>query len=269
VQVSQAALVLAMNETQPTFRVALPSAVVVPDVLGIWQVTASAGAFGARALGAEAGLHWQVGLPDNLRAASAILAQQEALLRLDQTAAVEAEARLAAFVAGLPPPGAPVSFDLSQQPWPEAERELAVWVQAVRGPESFWPGQAWLAGWQEIEQQAKDFLEQVRLAIRYYAWVESSLGVERLGRTTVGWLGSVETVWLGRLDDARADIHRRALAVTLETRMTWLRLALQISVGAARLAAVVSSGGVLGVGSLAAAWNFLRQVLAEVQKLRA
>jgi hypothetical protein len=90
------------------------------------------------------------------------------------------------------------------------ERTVVAWLQAMRGQENFFPGEHLIIGWQEIAQQAWACIDQVRLSLAFYARVEISPVGEPIGRTSVGWLGYVQTIWSARAYLERAALHQRA-----------------------------------------------------------
>ena len=76
----------------------------------------------------------------------------------------------------------------------------------------------------------------------------------------------MRTVWAAGLaaDDARQ--HGRAVNLALRTRDAWLRLALTILRAAAQLVTLFAATPLL---ALPAAYRFVRQVIDQVQALRA
>ena len=132
---------------------------------------------------------------------------------------------------------------------------------------SFFPGEHLIVGWQETAQQAWAFIDQVRLSLAYYARVETLAGGEPIGRTSVGWLGDVQTIWSARADRERAALHQRALALALATRAAWSQLVLHIGVGAARLSTLLAVPGGAFL-AIPAAWQFLRQLLADLRQIQ-
>lgn len=241
------------------FQLIVPDDALAPDLLGLWQPEPAPVSF---APGAEppAALQWQVDVPADPRAATAAVESQAALLRRErQTLAQETMRRFGAVVAG---GSAAASFDLGL---PQPERELAIWLQTVGGGQSFFPGEAWLKDWQETARQAQAFVRQVQRSLLSYAWVESSVEGRRIARTAVQWLGDVATEWQAGLDRQQAALHRRAVALAVDTRTTWVRAFLLAAEGAGLLAAALGTpGGPLL--ALPAAVKFVRQVLAEVRQ---
>ena len=76
----------------------------------------------------------------------------------------------------------------------------------------------------------------------------------------------MHTVWVSGLavDDARQ--HVRAVNLALRTRDAWLRLALTIMRAAAQLVVLFAATPLL---ALPAAYRFIRQIIDQMQALRA
>ena len=241
------------------FQLIVPDEALAPGVLGLWQAEPAPVSF-ARGAEQPAALRWQVDLPADRRAAAAAVAEQESLLRWERlTLAQEAPRRLQAAAIGR---SASFATDLAQP-----ERDLAVWMQAMSGGRSFFPGEEWLKDWQETAQQAQAFVQQVQRSLAYYAWVETSVEGERVAHTAVQWLGGVATKWQAGQDRQRVALHRRAVALAVDTRTTWVRAFLLAAQGATILAAALGTpGGPLL--ALPAALKFVRQVLAEVKQVQ-
>jgi hypothetical protein len=250
---------------QARFLLVVPAAD-APDILGVWQTAPAPHSFSPDAAGADT-LLWRVDLPADRQSAAAILQQRAGLLAAAWQALSIADRRLNAFVQNAHQAAiAPASFALFEHELPAPERELADWLLAMRGQESFFPGEDLIAGWQENIRQAWGFVEQVRLAMAHFARVETASGGRLLGRTTVGWLGDVETTWRIGLDLEWAAAHRRALELALESRRAWSRTVLHVTVGAARLSALIGMGGPLL--AIPAAWKFIKQLLADIRQIQ-
>jgi hypothetical protein len=81
----------------------------------------------------------------------------------------------------------------------------------MAGRQSFWPGGDLLKDWRKTAWQAQAFIEQVQRSLAYYAWVETSVQGESLGRTSVHWLGDVTTEWRAGLDAEQVGLHQHAV----------------------------------------------------------
>jgi hypothetical protein len=243
------------------FQLLVPGSASALDLLGVWQTATADGVAG------DGQLVWQVDLPANRSSAAASLAQQIELLQTGQQELRTARRRLDTFThqAQLAATGA-VSFTTLDQELPTPERELAALLVAARGEQAFLLGERLVEGWQETARQAQAFLGQVRLALAVYTRVETKLGGVLIGQTIVGWLGDVKTIWWPGQAGEQAVLHQRALALALGTRAAWTRAALHIVAGAARLASLFAASG--GFLAIPAAWQFIKQVLADVRQLQ-
>jgi hypothetical protein len=270
------------------FQLIVPDEALAPDVLGLWQAEPAPISF---ALGAEQpiALRWKVELPADRRAATAALEAQAVLLfRGRQTLTLEAMRRFEAAVGAA---GQTTSFAAGV---PQAERDLAAWMRAMGGDRSFFPGDSmlggappasetgrlyspadapavnfaavdWLTGWRETVHQAQAFVQQVQRSMAQFAWVETAVDGQSVGRTAVQWRGDVATAWQAGQDRQQAALHQRAVALAVDTRAAWVRVFLLAAQGAVILAAALGTpGGQLL--ALPAAVKFVRQVLAEVRQ---
>lgn len=245
------------------FQVLLPDETVAPDLTGIWQPIPAGLSFGAEA--PPEVITWRVDLPTDHGQAARMLAEQAHRLHAAQDALPEATRRIEAMVREIQLTGAggPSSFG-PDEAMPAPERDLAVLVQATRGPESFYPGEEWIEGWRETARQAQAFIEQTRRALSPFAWIETAREGAPLGRSRAGWLGDVATVWGAGGGLAGARLHGEALALALETRAFWVRTAAQVARNAVLLAGVLSGPGG-AILAIPATWRFIRQVLAGFQ----
>lgn len=234
------------------FEVSVPAGEIVPDMMDIWQMVpdVASGGVAFDAAGPPDGVAWRVDLPADPAAAARLLDDRAARLAAVQRALPQAEQRLKSFVAST---AQAASFDPAM---PAPERELALLVQAVRGPESFFPGEQW----QDIAGQARAFFERVRQALLYLAWVETSQDGAPVARTRITWLGDVETVWQHGAGPQQAALHQKTLALALESRAAWLHIAVQIVRNAALLSTILSGpgGAILAVPAV---WRFIKDVL--------
>ena len=76
----------------------------------------------------------------------------------------------------------------------------------------------------------------------------------------------MRTTWLSGLSTDDPRQHLRAVSLALRTRDAWLRLALTVVRGALLLAALFAATPFL---ALLAAYRFIRQIIDQVQALRA
>ncbi len=248
------------------FELVLPVPEAEPDVLGVWRAAAGGSSFGAAAGGDRPAVLWRAELPGPPLAASSLMAGQERLLAAAGLALPDAGRRLQRFVADSRPAGSH-SFALDSAALPEPERELAILLGEARTSASSFAVEDKMAGIRQLAGEAGRFLEQVQETLRHYAQVETVQEGVLLARTTVGWLGDVQSEALRAIRPDQAALHRRSVALALETRASWIRVVAQMGQGVLLL-----GGGVISANPLmaaAGAWKFIRSILAEWQRLKA
>lgn len=159
--------------------------------------------------------------------------------------------------------------DASQAP--EAEAELLETMSVLRqaplgqsaGPVSFGSDDS---GWRAMAEKARTALSGIERMATYPTWVETRVFGQLVARTGVTWLGDTENLATPNLQPALIELHRRAVATSLQTRNAWTRLLVTVVHGSARIAATIGPGG--SIKALPIAWSFTRRVLAEVKYLR-
>jgi hypothetical protein len=254
---------------QARFLTVIPGLTHASDLLGVWQIMPLQRPLDSGATQHDATV-WYVDLPDDRQAAATCLTRRAVLLETEQRALPIAGQRLNAFVHNTRQAAAnlPTGFALPEYALSQPERELAAWLQAMHGQESFFPGEHLTEGWQETARRAWAFIDQVRLSLACYARVETSSGGKRIGRTSVGWLGDVDTIWFAGLDSELIAMHQRALTLALDSRAAWGQTVLHIVVGATRLSALLAVPGGLFL-AVPAAWKFIRQLLVDLGQVQA
>ena len=131
---------------------------------------------------------------------------------------------------------------------------------------SFGLGEMLPGEWKEASQRIAAILEQVVRFVACYAFVETRVEEQLLGRTAVSWMGDVNTVWMGGLTSEEVLLHQRALALAIGSRDALLQTVLMAAQLAVKLSVLLSTpGGVLL--ALPAVWRFIHQVLAESGEL--
>jgi hypothetical protein len=259
------------------FDVSIPGAADGDDELGVWRfpggldaIVDIGEAFGflAPARGAVDTMVvslWQVTLPASISLANQELAQRFALLQCAEQALPEATGRLAAFIRQ----GGPTeerAFGPPKVAVALPERELARWITEVGQEASFGMRERRFADRQGDVGAAAAFLEKVHRALRYLALVETRGGDRRLALTVVSWAGDYQTAWCAGLERVAADQHTRVVALALRSRDAWLRMALLVLRGGIQLGILFPANPILAIP---AAYRFVKQVLAEAQKLQA
>lgn len=241
-------------------------------LVGPWEAQAASVSF---ALGeAEAGPAapvWKVSLPADPFEAEQALAQAEAQVAEAEAALATVPARLDALTASAPR-GAAVSFEVVSYGFeaetPEAEMfsllEQARQLEQGRGVESYAIGDAAYAAWEQARVQFETFTGQLQREVMHFAWVETNVEGQLLARTTVGWSGDSDTVWLVDLDAQQIALHRRSLQVAVKTRALRMRMFSTVTGGAAKLSMLLTTpaGALL---ALPAAWKYVTEILALIK----
>lgn len=244
------------------------------DVLGLWTTVPAAPAgvaFGAGAEAAPEAPVWRANLPADPHQAAEDLERAEAALDTSRQALGAAEERIEALVgrksAGVAfgVPGAQVFAPEPGLAEPEQDL-LALLREAETGqpPVSYGLGER-VEGLREATQQFQDFIARARRIVVHYAWVETRVQGQLLGQTTVGWTGDMRTAWQEGLLLEQMTLHRRTLAVALASRETLIRTFTVVASGAAKLSLLLSAPGG-AILALPAAWKFINQVRAEIEK---
>lgn len=223
---------------------------------------------------------WRVNLPADVVQAATYLEQGEQRLIAVQQALPLARTRLRTLIAqrqgtGLDSAGR--SFDLAaRSALPPAETELLAAVDFIQtggqqapppdalsfggvGP-SEQPEQASLI--QQGMQQVQDFARQVLQTVAHYAWVETRIEGHLLGRTVVGWTGSMETIWAFQPAMPQVALHGRMLDLALASRTALVRMFVMVMQGAVQMTVLVANpaGALLMVPAV---WKFFNRVIAE------
>jgi hypothetical protein len=169
----------------------------------------------------------------------------------------------AASAMGLSFSAAVEGTDLAE---PEAEL-LQVLAELQNGgqPEfSFAVGET-PGNWQRANEQFQAVLRRLLGLVTYLARVETQIEDQLVGCTIVGWTGAMRTAWGAAFGPDHLALHGRSLALALASRQTLLRTLMIATQGAARISALLTiPGGQILV--LPVAWNYVNQVLAEVDK---
>ncbi len=252
---------------------------VAEDELGVWQPASPAApgdaglestGVGPAAADAPGDVNlWLIALPKDRSAADQALDLAEARLAVAESALPQAENRLRAFAAaGGPSPAIAPGLEAP-------ELELASWSAMSQSAGDLdlreRPGQpmddlAAVPAFQQAVERTEAFFAKVREAVRDFTVVETSLGDARAALTRVSWTGDMRTAWASGLSTDDARQHIRAVSLALRTRDAWLRLALTVVRGAIQLAVLFAATPLL---ALPAAYRFVRQIIDQMQALRA
>jgi hypothetical protein len=192
------------------------------------------------------------------------LAEGKKRLETSRKTIKEAPDRLDAFVRSQ---SAGLSFDVSLEgrEFAKPEAELLVLlseIQEERAPVSFGLGEKLVGGWQQATNRFQAFVDQLLKSVGHYAWVETCIQEQCLGRTGVGWTGDTNTVWRQGLNTEQVELHQRTLTLALESRDTLIRTFVLAARGAVQLSILLTMpGGALL--ALPAVWKFVNQILKE------
>ncbi len=150
-------------------------------------------------------------------------------------------------------------------PGPESEllRMLGV-IEAREVPQSFDSSKPGSGELNLVGKQFQTAFERLLRLFSHFAWVDTLVLGQLIGRTEVGWTGNMNTTWSERLDKTQMDLHRRNLETALVSRNTSLR-AMTLSVQtAAKLSVLLATPGG-AILALPVAWKFVNQIMIQSQ----
>jgi len=243
----------------------------MPDVIGLWETKVPSPeervSFDMNSVTMPDAPVWRTNFPANLHLAETHLARGEARLRVSERALNSAADRMDAFVRaqiGNQSFTAPFGEGRVAQP----ETELLVLLNEIREGNlavSYELAETLSERWDKAAQKFESVLERLRKFVAYYAWVETHVGGQLLGLTTVSWTGDAHATWLEGLGAEQVNLHQRTLALAMGSRDTLMRMFILTAQCAVKLSILVSTpGGVILV--LPVAWKYINQVLAELDQ---
>ncbi len=240
--------------SEPIFEVVgLPYEEDNPALLCVWSAAASSPvSFAAEESGPEKTI-WRMNIPDDEALAEQWLTKGEQQLDQAQKKLANITPRLNRLAEMAPVIGA-TSFDTMTAALPSAEQALLMEMSA---PPSF-----------GLTEDIGVMLEKVHQAVIHYAAAETSQHNQILGHTVFSWTGDADTAWASQSSPRQVKMHRRTVRMALVSRDTTIRL-LFLTVQSAIKIAALSSGGVTAAAALPLAWNYIKQVLAELEALEA
>jgi hypothetical protein len=115
-------------------------------------------------------------------------------------------------------------------------------------------------GWERATAQFRAFVERIDWQITHYAWVETRIAGQLVGRTVVDWSSVMRTVWIAGVGLAQIALHQQSLALALSSRALLLRSLTLAVRGAAILSGTMPKGRML---TLPAALRFINDVAAK------
>jgi len=228
-----------------------------PALLGLWSAAAPEPVSFSTDTTAPPMPVWRVNIPDDEDEAERMLAEGERQLaaaqrklnsvtaRLDSLAQYKATAEAVSFSTEAPP----VTLN------PADQFLLEELQQAESGAVSF-----------GLTDEIGPALEKIRQAVMFYAAAETAQQETVLGRTTISWTGDADTVWASHSSKRQVKLHRRTVRLALASKDTNIRLLFLTVQSAAKIAATLS-GGITAAAAIPIAWNYIRQVLAELEQL--
>lgn len=231
------------------------------DVLGIWVPQSIEGAFAAGTGTGDDVTYWRGHLPTDLRLAVSSLYQNETRLQQAQQALPKASSRLTAVLQQ--EQSGHVFDSTAASTTPMAEAELLQQLQMLEQPSaSFGIGEHISSEVHKVTEQFQSFLERILKVITQLAWVETYMGEQLLGKTTLSWTGDISTVWPLQHPSTSIMLHQRMVALTLSSRMLLMSIFVLVMRGAATLSTLLASpaGPILAAPAL---WNFINLVIAE------
>jgi hypothetical protein len=119
--------------------------------------------------------------------------------------------------------------------------------------------------WISLHARLAQLVESVNRQLLNFAWIETQIDNELVARTTINWGGNMTNVWSQQASEGRIELHRRSLAVAIQSRHTNLRAFTSVASMAGSLALAFTTP--LGPARLMAlAWQFISEVLGNTSK---
>ncbi len=253
------------------FELSLPNDEPI-GLVGPWQAGASAPvSFAAGESSAQVDAPvWKVSLPSDADEAEQALSEAEAQIAAAKAALNEIPARFDAITSSQPR-GEVVSFDAASFAV-EADSPEATLLDLLGHARSLEQGRTVSFGvsdfaseaWEQARVQFEAFVAQLQREVFNFAWVETNIDGRLLARTTVGWSGDSNTVWLEQASAEQLSAHQRALQVAVKSRALRLRMFVTVTGGAAKLSLLLTTpaGAVL---ALPAAWKYVTEILQQIK----
>lgn len=255
----------AANPT-PTFELLDPAVAQTGlDLLGVWATiplsSADAIAFNTDSqISVDAPL-WRANLAADFDQAQRQLVRGDAMLNANKKNLAMAMGRLDKFIE-IQMPGQ--AFDITTQARlarPEAELAHLLRTLPTEEPSiAFSPDKPFAKQWGQITGQLQAFIESLHRYVAHYAWIETRVQDEVIARTTVGWIGDVNTIWRIGLEPEQTILHQRTLALALHSRDMLIQTLTAASRFAMKLSMLLSTPA-SSILLLAAAWRFINCLL--------
>lgn len=248
----------------------------LPLAFELWEISAPpAGddlSFGLPAYAEEEVALWELDLPADHEAASAILERKDDLIRASLNVLETAPADIQQFVqkaGGVPL--SEVSYGVIQgQPLSPSEQDaLRMLTYLELGPQevSFAVAEQSRSELDQASQQFQDAVDRMLRLVRHFAWVETNIEGSLSGRTVVNWSGDMHNVWAEQVGEDVYGLHQRSVQQALASRNIMMHACVVTTQSAAKLAVLLTNpaGALL---ALPVAWKLVSQIMKDVEKFR-
>jgi hypothetical protein len=248
----------------------------LPAAFGSWQFESSTEtpgvSFGIDSAEQEAVPVWRRDFPSDPDAADAELSASEALAQESLAELNMVPGRIDELIDRVQAESAGgVSFaTTSMETLDEPEAELLDLLDTINRPAV---GVSFAVGGEDrskIEQAFDQFgadMNHLLRLVTHFAWVETEIEGQLLGRSVVSWTGDLDTNWATGLEAEVYQLHKRSLKQALGTRNIALHAVTITAQSAAKLTVLLAApGGALL--ALPVAWKFVKQILADIQKYK-
>jgi hypothetical protein len=255
------------------------------DPLGLWTPAVALASPGSQPVSFSTGGDepaepvFRVNLPANDASAAKTLAGSEKYIAMLNAALENVPSRLDGLVARTQErqqkaASGTVSFDVLEQQESGPEGDLLALLgdaeiegKRATGDVSFGFVEDTSAAWEQAKAGFEALVEQINREVLHFAWVETNVAEILIARTTVGWSGDAQTVFISEVDDAQVGLHGRTLKVVTQTRSLRLRLFITIASGATKVSTLLTTpaGAVL---ALPAVYQYVMQIVAQVKQLQ-
>ncbi len=194
-------------------------------------------------LPAGGGTLWRANYPGDPAQAAEHLRTARSRLRASQAALAHAPRRLDAFVSQRQA-GLAYAFPTAGATPPRPEDELGLLLPQVQttGPVvHYGPVDQITEVWRDAQQAFESFSERLRQMVAHFAYVETRVAGELVGRTRMSWAGDVDTALSGRIVPDQVRLHQHTLEMALVSRRTLLQTSATVIAGAIKLSVLLSS----------------------------
>jgi hypothetical protein len=193
---------------------------------------------------------WKIDLPNDARLAETYLQQIEFDIRQEHIVLDDAERRIDALLAANPTTVSGLAFDV---PGDSPERrfqalllEASHYEASEQAALSFGITDDVSETWRAAMGRFQGFIQRLRNALAFSAYVETLVEARLLARTAVTWTSSAKSYLQAEITTVQYRQHLRTLQLAVASRTALIRVWVVISAGAARISQRVAlPGGVL------------------------